>query len=88
MKQQKEDSHLLRKVQNLDKGGTGAEYVANDNRLHWNAPLGSIPRLAIPRYLVPGILAHVHTTYDPLGVARSTELVQRKYHWTSLKSNV
>ena len=38
--------------------------------------------------MVPGILAIVHTTYGHPGVARTTELVQRKYHWTSLKSDV
>ena len=49
---------------------------------------GSTLRLAIPRYLVPDILAFVHTTYGHPGVARTSELTQRKYHWTSLKSDV
>ena len=48
--------------------------------------------LHVPSYawlfpaLVPGILALVHTTCGHPGVARITELIQRKYHWTSLKA--
>ena len=49
---------------------------------------GSILRLVIHRSLVPGILALVHTTYGHPGVARTTELTQRKYHWTSLKGDI
>ena len=55
MKQQKEDSHSLGKIQDLDNGGTRVEYVVDDNGLLWYAPSGSILRLAIPRSLVPGI---------------------------------
>ena len=88
MKRQREDSHLLDKVQDLDNGGTGGEYVTDDDGHIWYIPPGSILRLVIPRSLVPGILAFVHTTYNHPGVARSIELAQRKYHWTSLKSDV
>ena len=49
---------------------------------------GSILRLAIPRSLVPDILVLVHTTYGHPGVARTTELAQRKYHRTSLKGDI
>ena len=62
--------------------------VADDNGLLWCAPLCIVLRLTIPRSLVPGILALAHTTYDHPGVARTTELVQRKYLWISLKSDV
>ena len=31
MKQQREDSHLLGKIQDLDNGGTGGGYVADDD---------------------------------------------------------
>ena len=86
MKHQREDSHLLGKIEDLDNGGTGGEYVADDNGLLWYAPPGSILRLAIPRSLAPDILALVHTTYGHPGLARTTGLVQRKYHRTSLKS--
>ena len=88
MKRQKEDSHLLGKVQDLNNGGTGGEYSTDEDGLLWYAPQGSILCLAIPRSLVPGILAFVHITYGHPGVARTTELTQRKYHWTSLKSDV
>ena len=85
---QREDSHLLGKVQDSNNGGTGGEYVTDDDGLLWYAPPGSALRLAIPRSLVPGVLAFAHTTYGHPGVARTTELTQRKYHWTSLKSDV
>ena len=88
MKQQRGDSHLLGKIQDLDNGGTGGGYVDDDDGRFWYAPPGSMLRLAIPRSLVPGILALVHTTYGHPGVARTTELVQRKHRWTSLKSDV
>ena len=88
MARQREDSHLLEKVGDLNNGGTGGEYVTDDDGLLWYAPSGSILRLAIPRSLVPGVLAFVHTTYGHPGVARTTELMQGKYHWTSLKIDV
>ena len=88
LKRQREDSYLLEKIQDLDNGGTGGEYVTDDDGLLWYAPPGSILRLAIPRSLIPGILALVHTTYGHPGVARTTELTQRKYHWTSLKGDI
>ena len=88
MKRQREDSHLVGKIQDLDNGGTGGEYVTDDDGLLWYAPPGSILSLAILRSLMPGILALVHTTYGHPGVARISELTQRKYHWTSLKGDV
>ena len=84
MKWQREGSHLLGKIPDLDNGGTGGEYVTDDDRLLWYAPPGSIVRLGIPRSPVPAILTLFHTTYGHPGVARTTELMQRKYHWTSL----
>ena len=87
MKHQREDSDLLGKIEDLDNGETRGEYVADDCWPLWYAPPGSILRLAIPRSLAPDILALVNTTYyGHPGVARTTGLVQRKYHRTSLKS--
>ena len=88
MARQREDSYLWGKVRDLNSGGTGGEYVTDDDGFLWYAPPGSILRLAIPRSLVPGVWAFVHTTYGHPGVARTPELTQRKYHWTSLKSDV
>ena len=87
LKQQKKNSHLLENLQGFDNVGTGWEYVPDDNRLLWYAPPGSILCLAIHRSLVPGILALFHTTYGHRGVARTTQLVQRNLHWTSLKND-
>ena len=88
MKRQREDSRLLGKMQDLDNRGTWGEYIADSNGLLWYAPPDSILRLDIPRSLVPVTLALVHTTCGHPGVALSTELMERKCHWTSLKSDV
>ena len=53
MARQREGSHLLERVQDLDNRETGGEYVTDDEGLLWYAPPGSILRLAIPRFLVP-----------------------------------
>ena len=76
----RENFHLLGKVRDLNNGGTGGEYVTDDDGLLWYAPPGSILRLAIPRSLLPDVLAFVHTTCGHPGVARTTELTQGKYH--------
>ena len=44
-KRQREDSHLLGKIEDLDNGGTGGEYVTDDDGLLWYAPPGSTLRL-------------------------------------------
>ena len=79
---------MLGKIQELDNVATGGGYVTDDGGLLSYAPPGSLLRLAIPRSLVLGILALVHTNHGHPGVARTTELMQSKYHWTSLKSDV
>ena len=88
MDQQSEGSHMLGKIQAFENGVAGGKYVADDDGLFLYASPGSILLLAISRSLVPGILALVHTTYGYPGVSRATELMRRKYHWTSLKSDV
>ena len=62
MKRQREESHLLGKIQYLNNRETGGGCVIDDNGLLWYAPLGCTLRLAIPRSLAPGILELVHTT--------------------------
>ena len=86
--QQKEDSYLLGWIQDLENGGTGGEHVTDDYGLLYNATLGSFLRMAIPRSLVHGILALLHTAYGYPEVAQTIELVQRKFYYTSLKYNV
>ena len=51
MKRQKEDSHLLGKIQALDNGETGVEYVTEDDRFLWYVLPGFILCLAIHRFL-------------------------------------
>ena len=38
VKRQTGNLHVFRKLQDLDNGGTGGEYVTNDDRLLWYAP--------------------------------------------------
>ena len=87
-KRQREDSHLLGNIEDLDNERTGGDYVTDDDGLLWYAPPGSILRLVISRSLVAGILALVYTIYGHPGVARTTELTQQKCHWTSLKGDI
>ena len=70
MKQHREDSHSLGKIQDLDNGRTGGEYEADYNGFLWYAPPSSVLHS-----LVPGTLAFVYITYSPPGVARTTELM-------------
>ena len=42
MKRQRGDSHLFRKVQDPDNGGTWETYVTDDDGLLWYAPTGFI----------------------------------------------
>ena len=44
--------------------------------------------MAIPRALVPGVLALVHSTYGQPGVARTILLTRAKYWWQSLALDV
>ena len=62
------------------------EYVLDDDRLLLYK--GEDPKLAIPRVMVPGILALVRSTFGHPGVARTALLVQNKYHWPMLVKGV
>ena len=63
-------------------------YVLDDNHLLWSTPQGEAPKLAIPRALVPGVLALVHSTYGHPGVARTLLLVKGKYAWPTVAQDV
>ena len=68
--------------------GNGTNYVLADDHLLWHAPRGWTYAIAVPRHLVPGVLALVHGTYGHPGTARTTLLIERKYHWPTLKEDV
>ena len=40
----------------------GEEYLLDDEGVLWYAPKGEHPKLAIPRVMIPGVLALVHST--------------------------
>jgi len=64
------------------------DYVLSDNDLLWHAPRGGTYAIAVPRRLLPGVLALVHGTYGHPGTARTTLLIERKFHWPTLKQDV
>ena len=68
--------------------GDGASYVLADNNLLWHAPRGWSYAIAVPHQLVPGVLALIPGTYGHTGSARTTLLIERKFHWPTLKRDV
>ena len=44
--------------------------------------------VALPRKLIPGVLALAHGTFSHPGRARTTLIIADKYHWPSLKQDV
>ena len=56
----------------------------DDEGILWHIPDGEDPKLAIPRAMIPGVLALVHSTFGHPGMARTTLLIQSKYHWPTL----
>ena len=92
MQRQCEDMVLGRIRKELQEAGNrgagGGEYVMDDNGLLWVAPLGKVPRLAVPQSLVPGIMARAHSTYGHPGTARTTALISRRYCWPTLIRDV
>ena len=92
MQRQCEDLVLGRVRRELQEAGNrgsgGGKFVMDDNGLLWLAPLGKVPRLAIPQSLVSGIMALAHSTYGHPGTARSTALISRQCCWPTLIRDV
>ena len=86
---QRQDPTLQQLRNELEAGrGENGEYVLADDNLLWHAPRGRAYAIAVPKQLVPGVLALIHGTYGHPGVARTTIHVERKYHWPTLKKDV
>ena len=87
---QKDDARLgpiggrLRRESDRQTPEGTADYVVEDNDLLWSAPPKKEPKLAIPRALVPGMLALAHGTYGHPGVARILLLVGDTYWWPTI----
>ena len=80
---------IRKELQEAGNRGSGSrEYVMDDNGLSWVAPRGKIPRLAVPRSLVPGIIALAHSTYGHPGTAKTTSLISHRYCWPTLIKDV
>ena len=69
----------------LEKGeGETGDYVLDDQNLFFRAPRGKLHVVALPRKLIPGVLALAHGTFGHPGRARTTLIITAKYHWPSL----
>ena len=64
----------------LGSGEVGGEYLLDDEGILWHAPGGENPELAVPRVMIPGVLALVHSTFGIPGVAHISILAQGKYN--------
>ena len=58
----------------------GGDCLLDDEAILWYSSKGEDRKLAIPRMMIPGVLALVHSTFGHPGVARTTLLVQGKYN--------
>lgn len=56
--------------------------------LLWHSPITSPSRIAVPRFMIPGVMALVHTTYAHPGVRPTTWPIQRKFYWPTYKRDV
>ena len=86
---QQEDPLLgpIRKALEKGEQETG-DYVLDDQNLLFHAPRGLAHVVALPRTLVPGVLALAHGTFGHPGIARTTLIIADKYNWPSLKQDV
>lgn len=89
VKTQREDLMLgpIRKAPERGEGESG-DYVLDDQHLLFHAPRGKARAIALPRTLIPGVLALAHGTFGHPGTARTTLIIADKYHWPSLKKDV
>ena len=87
--EQKKDLFLGPIRDALEKGeGETSDYVLDDQNLLFHAPRGKLHVVALPRKLIPGVLALAHGTFGHPGRARTTLIIAYKYHWPSLKQDV
>lgn len=63
-------------------------YMLDDEGLLWQSTITSPSRVAVPRSMILGVMALVHTKYAHLGVGWITALIQRRYHRLTYKRDV
>lgn len=85
---QRRDTALKSILVELGLGEIEGEYLLDDEGLLWYAPKRADPKLAVPRVMVPGFLALVHSTFSHPVVVRTTLLVQGRYNWPTLVKDV
>lgn len=78
-RKQADDANLGQIRREMMEGGWqragGGTCLLHGGNLLWIPSQGQAPRLAIPRFLIPGVLALVHSTFGHLGVAKTTKVV-------------
>lgn len=62
--------------------------MRDEEGLLWHSPITCPSRISVPRSMVPGVMALVHTTCAHPGIGRKTELTQHKFHWLTYKHDV
>ena len=73
----------------MAKPGSGeGEYLLYDQYILWHASNDEDPKLAIPKAMIPRLLALVHSTFGHPGVAGTKLLIQGKYSWFTLVKDV
>ncbi|CAB1098497.1 unnamed protein product [Ectocarpus sp. CCAP 1310/34] len=80
---------LQRLLADLKAGrGEDEDYILADDHLLLHAPRGRACAIAVPKELVPTVLALVHGTYGHPGAACTTLFIERKSQWSTLKKDV
>ena len=59
-------------------------YLIDEKNLVWYTPNDSKPVLAVPRSMVPELLALVHTLHGHAGVGATLALVRSHFHWPTI----
>ena len=81
------DDHVLGEVRAaLLRGDAtdGERYSVDDQELMWYSNLVGKMVLAVPRCLVPEVLALVHSLHGHAGVASTLALVRERFYWPSI----
>ena len=59
-------------------------YLIDEKNLAWYTPNDSKPVLAVPRRMIPELLALVHTLHGHAGVGATLALVRSHFHWPTI----
>lgn len=84
--QQQRDTFLRTKI--MASGSVKDDYVLDDDNVLYYAPRGEKLTLALPRTMVAGALALVHSTNGHPGIAITTLIMKTKFSWPTMRRDV